>query len=163
MFVLQDCSICLEDFDVERSPHTIPCGIYDFLYRCASTWLSAPFAGHVFCQPCLESLAFPPSCPQCRTSFVSGSIHKVVCAFQSPPPSPPTPTPTPPPVSISASEPSEAEATMWQAIKSAIESEYEQEQRQLIVMHNQAEDMRDEGMSEVCLYLFCVRTCYVVY
>lgn len=42
---------------------------------------------------------------------------------------------------------------MWQAIKHAIENEYEQEQRQLIVMHHLAEDMREEGMSEVCLWL----------
>ena len=29
MFVLEDCSICMEDYDAEQSPHMIPCGMFN--------------------------------------------------------------------------------------------------------------------------------------
>lgn len=41
---------------------------------------------------------------------------------------------------------------MWQAMKNAIDNEHEHEQRQLIVLHNLAEDMREQGMTEVGTY-----------
>ncbi|KAG9118632.1 hypothetical protein FRC07_006753 [Ceratobasidium sp. 392] len=63
MFVLQECSICFEDFDNDRGPHSIPCG-------------------HVFCRPCLDSLISTPNCPNCRTGYTSEAIRKVVCAQQ---------------------------------------------------------------------------------
>ncbi|KAG8686803.1 hypothetical protein FRC08_012316 [Ceratobasidium sp. 394] len=63
MFVLQECSICFEDFDNDRNPFSIPCG-------------------HVFCHPCLNSLVDAPKCPNCRRSFAAGSIRRVVCAQQ---------------------------------------------------------------------------------
>ncbi|KAF8601657.1 hypothetical protein BDV93DRAFT_230815 [Ceratobasidium sp. AG-I] len=67
MFVLHDCSVCFEDFDALRIPHSITCG-------------------HVFCRPCLDSLvASAPNCPNCRASFGRKSIRKVVCALQDPP------------------------------------------------------------------------------
>ncbi|KAF8601662.1 hypothetical protein BDV93DRAFT_545739 [Ceratobasidium sp. AG-I] len=67
MFVLQDCSICFEDYNALRIPHSISCG-------------------HVFCRPCLDSLVTStPNCPNCRASFVRDSIRKVVCAHQDPP------------------------------------------------------------------------------
>lgn len=30
MFVLQDCSICFEDYGPDRIPHSVACGIYLF-------------------------------------------------------------------------------------------------------------------------------------
>ncbi|KAF8601664.1 hypothetical protein BDV93DRAFT_545741 [Ceratobasidium sp. AG-I] len=67
MFVLQDCSICLDDYDPQRTPHCIPCG-------------------HAFCLPCLDSLsASSSSCPYCRAAFDRNSIRKVVCTYQDPP------------------------------------------------------------------------------
>ncbi|KAF8601658.1 hypothetical protein BDV93DRAFT_524607 [Ceratobasidium sp. AG-I] len=66
-FVLQDCSVCFEEYDAHRIPHSISCG-------------------HVFCRPCLDSLvASAPNCPNCRTSFGRKSIRKVVCATQDSP------------------------------------------------------------------------------
>ncbi|KAF8601673.1 hypothetical protein BDV93DRAFT_545747 [Ceratobasidium sp. AG-I] len=67
MFVLQDCSICLEDYDIQRTPHMISCG-------------------HVFCRPCLVSLsAYSSNCPHCRAPFTVNNINKIVCTYQDPP------------------------------------------------------------------------------
>ncbi|KAF8601661.1 hypothetical protein BDV93DRAFT_230849 [Ceratobasidium sp. AG-I] len=67
MFILQDCSICFEDYGALRIPHSISCG-------------------HVFCHPCLDSLVTSsPNCPNCRALFGRKSIRKVVCTFQDPP------------------------------------------------------------------------------
>ncbi|KAG8697766.1 hypothetical protein FRC08_006336 [Ceratobasidium sp. 394] len=117
MFVLQECSICFEDFDNERNPHSIPCG-------------------HVFCRPCLESLASTPSCPNCRTSYTPDSIRKVVCTHQDQNES-----------STSGPTESEAETLMWQAIKSAVETPNEYEQRKSLVTHNSSDSVREAGMS----------------
>ncbi|KAG8737746.1 hypothetical protein FRC10_007881 [Ceratobasidium sp. 414] len=111
MFILQECSICFEDFDNERNPHTIPCG-------------------HVFCHPCLNSLIYTPNCPNCRKSYSAESIRKVVCVQQE---------------SVLAE--SEEETLMWQAIKSAVETPNEDEQRKSLVKHNSLESVREAGMS----------------
>ncbi|KAF8601672.1 hypothetical protein BDV93DRAFT_230966 [Ceratobasidium sp. AG-I] len=66
MFVLQDCSICFEDYDSQRNPYTISCG-------------------HVFCRPCLDSLVSSSStCPHCRMAFGRKTIRKVICTLQDP-------------------------------------------------------------------------------
>lgn len=64
MFVLRECSVCLEDFDAERVPYNIPCG-------------------HVFCRPCLYAIRATPSCPNCRTTYSFNSIRKIVCENES--------------------------------------------------------------------------------
>jgi len=69
MFVLQDCSICFEDYNLQRTPHNISCG-------------------HVFCRTCLDSLIVSsPNCPHCRVAFDCSAIRKVICTYQDPPPS----------------------------------------------------------------------------
>ncbi|CAE6468480.1 unnamed protein product [Rhizoctonia solani] len=118
MFVLQDCSICFEDYDAERQPHSIPCG-------------------HVFCQPCLESLvSTSPQCPNCRVSYASASIRKVICTLQDEQPT------------GSAAQDSEAEGLMWQAIQSAIESPEDLKQRKSVVHNNPHDALLASGMSK---------------
>ncbi|KAF8601667.1 hypothetical protein BDV93DRAFT_230931 [Ceratobasidium sp. AG-I] len=64
MFVLQDCSICFENYDARRNPYSISCG-------------------HIFCRSCLDTLSSSsPTCPHCRKPFSHGSIRKVMCALQ---------------------------------------------------------------------------------
>ncbi|KAG8730973.1 hypothetical protein FRC10_002150 [Ceratobasidium sp. 414] len=113
MFVIQECSICFEDFDNERNPHS-----------------------HIFCRPCLDSLISSPSCPNCRTSYTAESIRKVVCTLQDQSES-----------STSAPTETESETLMWQAIKSAVETPDEYEQRKSLVTHNSSESVREAGMS----------------
>ncbi|KAJ1300012.1 hypothetical protein OPQ81_011846 [Rhizoctonia solani] len=118
MFVLQECSICFEDYDAERQPHSIPCG-------------------HVFCQPCLESLvSTSPQCPNCRVSYESNSIRKVICTLQEQGSSNHT----------STAEDSEAETLMWQAIQSAIESPQDLKQRKSVVQNNPQDALLAAGM-----------------
>ncbi|KAH7329752.1 hypothetical protein B0J17DRAFT_679547 [Rhizoctonia solani] len=115
MFVLQECSICFEDYDAERQPHSIPCG-------------------HVFCQPCLESLiSTSPHCPNCRVSYASASIRKVICTLQE---------------QESSGQESEAEGLMWQAIQSAIESPEDLKQRKSVVHNNPHDALLAAGMSK---------------
>ncbi|KAG8723287.1 hypothetical protein FRC09_003941 [Ceratobasidium sp. 395] len=121
MFVLQDCSICFEDFDNDRCPHSIPCGNL----------------GHVFCRPCLESLTSSPNCPNCRTTFTAESIRKVVCTQQDQNETSAAP----------ARAESEGETLMWQAIQSAVETSNEYEQRKSLVRNNSAESVREAAMS----------------
>ncbi|CEL63586.1 hypothetical protein RSOLAG1IB_10874 [Rhizoctonia solani AG-1 IB] len=116
MFVLQECSICFEDYDAERQPHSIPCG-------------------HVFCQPCLDSLvSTSPQCPNCRVSYASVSIRKVICTFQEQESTNQTNV-TP-----------EAEALMWQAMQSAIESPNDLKQCKSITQNNPESDLLTAGM-----------------
>ncbi|KAG8737743.1 hypothetical protein FRC10_007878 [Ceratobasidium sp. 414] len=135
MFVLQECSICFEDFDNERNPHS-PLS--------PSVQHDNPTAlpGHVFCRPCLNSLASTSRCPNCRTSYAAQSIRKVVCAQQE-----------------STPAESEEEMLMWQAIKSAAEASNEYEQRKSLVTHNSLETVRGAGMSPVrpCLFRVTLR------
>ncbi|CAE7083898.1 unnamed protein product [Rhizoctonia solani] len=120
MFVLQDCSICFEDYDAERQPHSIPCG-------------------HVFCQPCLESLASTsPQCPNCRASYEPASIRKVICNLQDQTSS----------GTGSAAQESEAETLMWQAIQSATESPQDLEQRKSIIQNNAEDALLAAGMNK---------------
>ncbi|CAE6461536.1 unnamed protein product [Rhizoctonia solani] len=118
MFVLQECSICFEDYDAERQPHSIPCG-------------------HVFCQPCLESLvSTSPQCPNCRVSYASVSIRKVICTFQDRESGSQT----------SVAQEPEAEALMWQAMQSAIESPNDSKQRKSIAQNNPESALLAAGM-----------------
>ncbi|KAG8737740.1 hypothetical protein FRC10_007875 [Ceratobasidium sp. 414] len=93
MFVLQECSICFEDFENERNPHSIP----------------------------------------------TQSIRKVVCTQQESPP-----------------VESEEETLLWQAIKSAVETPNEDEQRKSLVKHNSLESVREAGMSANLLIALAV-------
>lgn len=118
MFVLQECTICFEDFGPERYPYSIPCG-------------------HVFCNPCLESLLDVLStagCPNCRTPYTSDSIRKLICPLQDPAPN-------------VHSDELEAETLMWGAIHSAAESPRDHEQRKSLIEHNPPESMMAAGMS----------------
>ncbi|CAE6443162.1 hypothetical protein ACGC1H_004996 [Rhizoctonia solani] len=120
MFVLQECSICFEDYDAERQPHSIPCG-------------------HVFCQPCLDSLvSTSPQCPNCRVSYASASIRKVICNLQDQDSSGPE----------SAAQKSEAETLMWQAIESAVESPQDLKQCKSIVQNNPEDALLAAGMNK---------------
>ncbi|KAG9091336.1 hypothetical protein FS749_016622 [Ceratobasidium sp. UAMH 11750] len=65
MFVLQECSVCFEDFDDTRNPYSIPC--------------------HVFCRPCLDTLRSTQNCPNCRAVYTTRSVRKVVCPQQDEP------------------------------------------------------------------------------
>ncbi|CAE6501535.1 unnamed protein product [Rhizoctonia solani] len=57
MPVLQECSICFEEFDGWIVPQTTPCG-------------------HIFCDQCLDilSLSPKPKCPNCRASFTRNQV-----------------------------------------------------------------------------------------
>ncbi|KAB5588800.1 Zinc finger, C3HC4 type (RING finger) protein [Ceratobasidium theobromae] len=125
MFVLQECSICFEDFAAELTPHSISCG-------------------HVFCQPCLQSLGSSSrTCPVCREPFQSTSIRKVICTFQEDP---------------AGTQESESEALMWQAIHSAVESPNESDQRKSLVQNNSEANMTAENMSKnICAALSIMR------
>ncbi|KAF8601676.1 hypothetical protein BDV93DRAFT_230996 [Ceratobasidium sp. AG-I] len=119
MFALQDCSICFEEYDSERGPHNIICG-------------------HVFCRPCLESLASSsPNCPNCRAPFAPHMIRKVVCARHDPP-------------APGAGVVSEAETVMWQTIQTAVGSAGEHEHRRSLVQNNSAWVVQAAGLSGVC-------------
>ncbi|CAE6437339.1 unnamed protein product [Rhizoctonia solani] len=119
MYVLQECSICFEDYDADRQPHSIPCG-------------------HVFCQSCLESLvSTSPQCPNCRVSYASASIRKVICNLQDQDST-----------RQSAAQESEAEALMWQAIQSALESPQDLTQRKSIVQNNPDDALLATGMNK---------------
>lgn len=137
MYVLQDCSICYEDYTAARGPYTIPCGTR-FLSLPVLSNLIVSLLGHVFCRPCLRSLGSTSStCPHCRVPFSQSRVRKVICTLQDPVPS--------------TSAPSEAERIMWQAISSAIESAEEHEQRGLLIRSNSRQAMRESGFSEVRL------------
>ncbi|KAG9085005.1 hypothetical protein FS749_004762 [Ceratobasidium sp. UAMH 11750] len=66
MFILQECSVCFEDFDDTRNPYSIPCG-------------------HVFCRPCLDTLRSTQNCPNCRAVYTTRSVRQVVCPQQDEP------------------------------------------------------------------------------
>ncbi|KAG8688782.1 hypothetical protein FRC11_004776, partial [Ceratobasidium sp. 423] len=135
MFVLQDCPICFEDFDAERQPHSIPCGTSQFHYLGPPEL--TPLIGHVFCQPCLESLvSSSPQCPNCRVSYSSASIRKVICTLQEQESG----------GQANAAQEPEAETLMWQAIQSAIETPQDLKQRKSVVQNNPEDAMLAAGM-----------------
>ncbi|KAG9091337.1 hypothetical protein FS749_016623 [Ceratobasidium sp. UAMH 11750] len=109
MYVIQDCTICLLDFDVERKPYCTPCG-------------------HVFCKQCLHAaLTRSPICPTCRESCPTNAVHKIVCAHQD----------RPQPDSAHSSHRHERiEEPAWQEISVAIRSGSRYEQRVELVRRN---------------------------
>ncbi|CAE6531074.1 unnamed protein product [Rhizoctonia solani] len=115
-----------------------------FLVVLPSSILSAsleltPPIGHVFCQPCLESLvSTSPQCPNCRVSYASASVRKVICNLQDQDSSSPG----------SAAQESEAETLMWQAIQSAIESPQDLKQRKSIVQNNPEDALLAAGLNK---------------
>lgn len=137
MFVLQDCSICFEDYDALRLPHSITCGTHHLISSVVMVLDPIVFPGHVFCRPCLDSLVdSSPNCPNCRASIGRKSIRKVVCTQQDAP-------------TLDASTLPEAEMIMWQTIESAVESVDGYEQRKLLVRDNTKLAVRDAGFSKV--------------
>ena len=134
MFVLQDCSICFEEYDAQLVPHSISCGTY-LLHPPASNL--TVLLGHIFCRPCLDSLPISsPRCPHCRAHFVRTSIRKIICESRVRQTS-------------SSNMPSEAEKIMWQTISHTMDSENDQERRRQIVQNNSRSATRELGFSGV--------------
>lgn len=137
MFIIQDCSICFEDYHAQLIPHSISCGtFFVFLLTSRLSNLIAP-SGHVFCRPCLDSLvSSSPKCPHCRTPFARKMIRKVMCALQDS-------------STLSGDAISEAETIMWEAISTSIKSTDEHEQRKLLARNNSKQSLQEASFSGV--------------
>ncbi|QRV83819.1 Zinc finger, C3HC4 type (RING finger) protein [Ceratobasidium sp. AG-Ba] len=113
MYVLHECSICFQEYDSERSPHTIPCG-------------------HVFCGECLyTSLDYNEQCPLCRSPCLSVEVCKIVCEQQD------TPSTAP------RSEEPEDEQVAWKALLDAAQTECDYDQRRALLKHDIEPSLRE--------------------